>query len=344
MNNKEGRSEPRRGKEPWRKLFHSDSDFEDAPPPSFAIEGFLQNHNATLIAGLSGHGKSLVVLALCRVLLGGKGTKLWNEFEVQERARRVIYITPEVGLTSVKSRLEQFGLAKYLNERFFLYTLSRGPAPKLDDSLLLDAAEEAHIFLDPAIRFGSGDENSSADNQMLAEGVFGLLRAGARSVTLVHHSPKRFANERHMSLENMVRGTGDLGAMFSVAWGLRQLEPQRNVIQVENIKARDFEPCDPFQIIGRPYIEDKGDFRMHKPPGKCGPLARELGPHRNRGGAPHSKERDKNVQRVVKWIQKYGKTITGQTIVQKFKKHGLEVARATAKRYRRDALEQLKGT
>ena len=56
----------------WRDVFHSFSDFEDAPSLSFAIKGFLQNNGATLIGGLSGHGKNLLMLSIVKALLSGE--------------------------------------------------------------------------------------------------------------------------------------------------------------------------------------------------------------------------------------------------------------------------------
>ncbi len=63
-----------------------------------------------------------------------------------------------------------------------------------------------------------------------------------------------------MTLENVLRGTADIGAMVATAWGVRQTDSTRNIIHIENIKPRDFEPCGPFEIIGRPYIEPRGRF------------------------------------------------------------------------------------
>jgi RecA-family ATPase len=88
-----------REREDWRDAFHSIEDFENAPPISFAIDGFLQNDGATLIAGLSGHGKTLVMLSLVKALFAGKGTKLWGQFDALETAFRVVYLIPECTIT-----------------------------------------------------------------------------------------------------------------------------------------------------------------------------------------------------------------------------------------------------
>ena len=196
-------------------------------------------------------------------------------------------------VTPFKHRLRLFGLYEYLapsDERLLVRTLSKGPTPCLSDPRILYAAKSAHVILDTAVRFSTeGDENSARDNQQgLASDIFALLGAGARSVLAAHHSPKPFAKENVMRLENVLRGSGDIGAMLTTAWGIKQLDAAQNIIHVENVKPRDFQPCGPFQIIGRPFIDQAGDFLLHKRPGECGSLMDEQEPQRDKGGAPHS--------------------------------------------------------
>jgi replicative DNA helicase len=53
----------------WRDVFHTYAEFEESAPLSFAIGGFLQNQSATMIGGLSGHGKTLILCSIVRALL-----------------------------------------------------------------------------------------------------------------------------------------------------------------------------------------------------------------------------------------------------------------------------------
>jgi hypothetical protein len=92
------------------------------------------------------------------------------------------------------------------------------------------------------VRFISGDENASAEQKSFAQNLFALLRAGARSVTGLHHAPKSFEKESYITLENVLRGSGDIGAMLSTCWGLRQIDKDKNRIYVANCKPRDFDP------------------------------------------------------------------------------------------------------
>ncbi len=250
----------------WRALFHSYNDIENIPPVRFAIDGFLQEEGITLIGGLAGHGKTLCMLAMVRALL--EGGKLFHHFAVTRQAQRVIYLIPEAGLGPFVARLNTFHLLDYVrDERLLFRTLSASGQLSLSDSRLLRAVEGADVFLDTAIRFMSGDENSAAEQKQFADTLFGLQRAGALTITGAHHSPKSFGKDTFMTLENVLRGSGDIGAMLATCWGLCQIDAEKNRIYVQNVKPRDFLPCEPFIIQGRPSLNQTGYFELTDPPG-----------------------------------------------------------------------------
>ncbi len=225
------------------ELFHTPEECENVPDISFAIEGFLQNEGMTFVGGLSGHAKTWIALSVIKSLLIGKGTKLWNLFQVNETAERVVYLIPEVGLASFMSRARRMRLLPFIRERRLLVrTLSKGPAPKLDDPLILAAVKDAHVVLDTAVRFSEGEINSASDNAKgLAADIFALITAGARTVICAHHSPKAFEKQNVMSLQAILGcGTGDIGAMASTVWGTKQLDEPQNIVYLECVKARDF--------------------------------------------------------------------------------------------------------
>ena len=321
----------------WREMFHSVAEFENAAPLTFSIRNFLQNNGATLIGGLSGHGKTLILLSIAAAQLRGKTTMLWDYFEVLETAERVVYLIPECAIETFKHRLELFGLMPFVrSERLMVRTLSKGPTPCLSDPRILAAAKDSHVYLDTAVRFSEGEENSSGDNQRgLATDIFALLGAGARQVIGAHHSPKPFARETVMTLENVLRGSGDIGAMLSTAWGIKQIDTDQNIIHIENIKPRDFQPPGPFQLIGRPWINDTGDFRMHKKPNYCGTLADESQPEREKGGASTQAREGKasNIQLLREWLKQDPKQ-TSEQLVLRFKDAGVKIHDATVRKYR----------
>jgi hypothetical protein len=271
----------------WRALFHSYDDILNAPPARFVIDGFLQEEGITLIGGLAGHGKTLCMLAMVRALL--EGGKLFHHFEVTAKADRVIYLIPEAGLGPFSARLRTFHLQEHAQAgRLFCRTLSAEGQLSLTDPRLLDAVKGADVFLDTAIRFMDGAEDAE-NSRAFADTLFGLQRAGARTICGAHHSPKSFGKDSFMTLENVLRGSGDIGAMLATCWGLSQIDAASNRIFVQNVKARDFSACEPFIIQGRPAIDQTGYFELAEPPGFAG----DLSDHKDRKpGRPEMPQKD----------------------------------------------------
>jgi len=175
---------------------------------------------------------------------------------------------PESGLGPFVHRLKLFHLLPHvLSGRFLYRTLSAKEDATLSDPRILKAVEGAHVFLDTAVRFLPGDENSATDQKEFAKTLFRLQAAGAKTITGAHHAPKNFETREHMTLENALRGSGDIGAMLATCWVVRQTDALKNRIHIKNVKPRDFEPCQPFEIEGRPHIDQTGQFAMAAEPG-----------------------------------------------------------------------------
>jgi hypothetical protein len=255
----------------WRELFTTYAE-DDDPLFDWLVKDLIEVGGAHGIAGPSGNGKTLFGVSLAKALVLGK--PFLNHFEVSKPCG-VLYLIPESGSRSFRKRLRSFRLTLE-DDRFLYRTLSHGVTIPLHDPRMLAAVKGRVIFLDTAIRFIQGDENSASENhKYLAQDVFNLLSAGALAVILIHHATKAGAEGDVMTLENVLRGSGDIGAMLNNVYGLRQINKPANLIHVEQVKARDIEYLPPFQVEGRPWIDDEGDFRLKKKPGECGSLKEE---------------------------------------------------------------------
>ena len=239
----------------WRRAFKSIDEMEQGDL-HFLIDQILPE-GICMIGGLSGSFKTFSALSMVRALTAGG--KFLGNFVVPEPVS-VLYLIPESGERAFRRRLERM----QISERFLCQTMKDGVLA-LDNPLLTAAVEELHpvVFLDTAVRFSEAEsENSSTENAKgLAADIFALLRAGARAVVGVHHSPKASAG-LSMTLENVLRGTGDLGAMCDAVYGLQVKNFEAGRVLVKCVKARDFEPVPEFQIQARPYIDETGDFVM----------------------------------------------------------------------------------
>jgi hypothetical protein len=236
-------------------MFHSIEETRNAPPVTFLIKDFLQREGVTAIAAPVRERKSLIALNIAHALVTGE--KLFGHFEVVRKPKRVLYLCPEVSLGPFVDRLRKIGLEDLVGNRFFYRTLSAEGHLRLNDPLFQDTLPGSVVFLDTAIRFLDGDENSSKDVRAFADGIFSLLKNGAEAVILLHHSPKDSGD--YMTLESAMRGSGDMGAFLACCWGTKLQDPSHpyeSASFMSNLKQRDFESRD-FELSCGP------DCRMH---------------------------------------------------------------------------------
>jgi hypothetical protein len=254
----------------WRDVFHLGSELDSQPGRIF-IKGFLEE-GITAVGSLSGVGKTWIGLSIAHALTTGE--KLFGAFPVIEQSN-VLYLVPEMGGRKFRERMVKMRMP--MDGRFFCQTIRDGACDLRNNSLLLAAIEDMRpvVVLDTAIRFQTGEENSSTDQaQGLGASIMNLIRHGAGAVICMHHRKKDAGNE-DLSLENALRGSGDFGAMADCVWAVENArrkvknkfdpaytEESKHLtrLYLECVKPRDMEPVDPFVIQGRPYIDQKGDF------------------------------------------------------------------------------------
>jgi hypothetical protein len=251
----------------WREKFHSVGELADGDT-IFLIDRILPE-GITFLGALSGVGKTWLALSMSRALT--KGGKFLGVWDVPEQSN-VLYLCPEMSAKTFKNRCRRFGIS----ERFHCQTIADGAPLDLADPLLSAAVRELKpvVFLDTAIRFSNAeDENSAAENQELARSIFSLLYDGARAVVCLHHRAKDTARADEMTLENTLRGTGDLGAVAAAVYGIRYepfagsaayLKESRKLVRLEIrcVKARDFVPVDDFRVQLDPHIDTIGDMAV----------------------------------------------------------------------------------
>jgi hypothetical protein len=240
----------------WRDIalpkegFHTKDEALNAPPVRFLIKDFLQRDGVTALAAPVRERKSLIALNMVHALCTGE--KLFDYFEVTMLPEYIMYLCPEVSLGPFTDRLKKIGLMDYVGERLFYRTMSADGHLKLSDPEIQDYLPGSVVFLDTAIRFLEGDENSSTDVRAFADEIFSLLRNGAWAVILVHHSPKDSGDS--MTLENAMRGSGDFGAFLTACWGTKlqdPADPYKSTSFLSNLKQRDFESRDFEVTVGQ---------------------------------------------------------------------------------------------
>ena len=261
----------------WRSKFRNIAEM-DQGEPVMIIEGVLQDGTCFLGAA-PGHGKTLVALAIAKAVTHGTPLFELPQFQVKQ-PHNVIYLIPETSDRPFRKRCEAFRVP--VDDRFIARTITQGASLKLTDPDLLEAVRQLKpvVILDTARRFNSSsDTNSDAENQKLVSNVIDLRAAGAVCVLILHHATKA-ANQKKqaMTLENMLSGTGDFGAMCDQAYGIRMDENLYHrgsgpmEIEIVNLKDRErvgglsslrlaATYTEQGSILPRSWIDETGNFR-----------------------------------------------------------------------------------
>jgi hypothetical protein len=240
----------------WRTRYHTFEEMDQAPAPTFLIDGFLQRDVITALAAPVAQRKSLIAANVAHAAL--TGDSLFDHFKVTEKPTRVIYLCPEMGIHSFTDRLRKLGLMEYVGKTLFCRTMNSEGHLALAD-LTPDELSGALVIVDTAVRFIKGDENSSEHMRVFAEDCFGVMKAGAASILVLFHSGKGTKETTELTLENAMRGSGELGAFISSCWATRLQnpdEPYQSASFLTNVKQRDFE-SKPFEVTSGP------DCRLH---------------------------------------------------------------------------------
>ncbi|HZP06763.1 MAG TPA: bifunctional DNA primase/polymerase [Terracidiphilus sp.] len=233
--------------EDWRTRWHSLEEMRDAPPVTFVIKDFLEQQGVTALAAPAGQRKSLIALNVAHACCTGE--PLFDYFEVTNRPKHVLYLCPEMGISSFSARLKRVGLLDHVGKTLFCRTMNSEGFLALPD-LTDEELDNAVIIVDTLVRFLEGNENESADMRVFAAKAMSLVTRGAAAVLLLHHSGKGTKESPELTLENVMRGSSELGAFVCCCWGTRlqdPTEPYKSNSFLANVKPRDFESV-PFEV------------------------------------------------------------------------------------------------
>jgi hypothetical protein len=296
-------------------LFRSYADLEALPELDERIVDICSDEEINAVGALPGHRKTFTLLQVAKSEL--TQDPLFGHFQVKSKAEKVIYLTPESSARPFYKRLKLLGLDEFIkNGTLLIRDLQMGPI-SLDDPALLSAVQGADVFLDTLVRFSDGDENESSDMRLLAEKLFALQKAGARSIWFSHHSVKASNGNSEMSLESAMRGSGDLGAMIANCYALRQIDRQKGTVFVQCVKRRDGQEVLPFIVEGL-------ELRMTKKPGEAG----NIGDYVGKPGPKIDPEKQEKLQLILDLTEQ------GKSLEEIADRAGVSVA--TVKRWKRD--------
>lgn len=231
-------------------MFHSKADVVNCAPPSFLIDQFLAHEAICAIAAPVAQRKSLIALNMAHALLTKR--PLFNCLPVLSQPSRVLYLCPEMGLISMSNRIKQIGLTDYLGETLFIRTMN---LEEIDlDDIPDEAIEGSVLIVDTAIRFMKGEENSATAVKDFSKTLFKTQkRQGPRgAIVVLYHSPKATKGAFELTLENCMRGSGELGAAITDAHGTRLNLTDSNdeysaSSYISHVKSRDYRGLEAFE-------------------------------------------------------------------------------------------------
>lgn len=300
----------------WRELYATYQALMEAKDAEWVVDRWARNGDITLIGALPKDGKTWVMLAIARAMLTGE--KLFGHFPVK-KSERVVYLIPEAGIAAIKRRLVKMRLMEFVKEgRLYVMPRSISMVRKLNEPRIRESAKGADVFIDTAIRFIEGDENKAVDVKIFSENCLDLATL-ARTVWAAHHAPKSFAEAKTMSLENMLRGSGDLAAMLSNAFGIAKVNRETTELHIESLGQRDDdEYLAPFRIQGRPHIDETGEFKLVSEPGQAGTYSEIKGS--KKGGRPPDPEKAELTLLLVE-LQENNPDAGKETLAELLKTH-----------------------
>jgi hypothetical protein len=255
----------------WREHYHTQDELLNTPPVSFLIENFLPYQSITALAAPVRQRKSLVALNVAHSLCSGE--PLFGRFAITQKPSRVLYLCPEMGLRSFVDRARKIGLLDYAGDTFYCRTMNMPGVLGLKD-LTSEELDGAVVIVDTLIRYQRGDENSSRDMSALSAQAFELIEKGAAALLVLHHSQKNTGDQDALTLENVMRGSGELGAAMTNAWATRLQRPDDEYgspSYLQNVKPRDYKP-DPkaFEVscsedtCRMTFIESDGPVKLRR--------------------------------------------------------------------------------
>jgi hypothetical protein len=156
-----------------------------------------------------------------------------------------------MGLISLSDRVRKIGVGNCLGDTLFLRSMNLGGLDLLD--LPDEALEGSVLIVDTAIRFMHGDENSAKDMKAFSDVLFDIQRRQGPdgAVIILYHSPKTTKDVFELTLENCLRGSGELGAAVTDAHGTRMQNPEdrwNSENFISHVKCRDYEGVEDFAV------------------------------------------------------------------------------------------------
>lgn len=183
------------------------------PPPTYLLDGWIQEGTVGWVAGMPGSGKSLLILDWTLVISQG-----WDWLGHNSKKRNVLYMTNE-GVRGIPGRLDAWCRTRHTSLDVFRDTFFIGTDPVVlageDDKKYevarrqveqeIESREIGVLVIDPLANYMSGSSNEEQNAASLTNWCRDLTASGL-TVILGHHTAKVSGKGAYV-----LRGSGVFG-------------------------------------------------------------------------------------------------------------------------------------
>ncbi len=228
-------------------------------PVNWLVKDIIPLNDKAILCGYWGNYKSYIALSLAKAV--ATGTKFLGLYDTQQRP--VIYLDKENSRDEIGDRAKRLQIPEDAELR--IWCEQNVPFPKINDSRLLAFAEELKplFIVDTLTGFSEAeDENAAREMRRELEKYLELISRGG-TVLALHHPAK---NRTDTSDTNWFRGSGDIGAFFSMGFYVTCTDEKLGIIDFKTKKSRRG-PKLHVQVQAWPYLDPtnpqyKGDFAV----------------------------------------------------------------------------------
>ena len=222
-------------------------------PPQEFIGGIFPRDFVSILVAPPGTGKTIFVQKFCSDLsLGGN---IFDGFAEDEPVRKSIILAGEAGYSLL---IRRGASMKWPINPDNVLVLDQYKAETNDIDILLDSPEGINnfhrlfymfrpdiVFIDTFSSFHESDENKAKDIKPLIKSIAALAKDFHAAIVLVHHSRKRLAKERSLSLnQDDVIGSSIFNRLVGLIVGIEPMKNDENILLVRPLKSwfRGFMP------------------------------------------------------------------------------------------------------
>jgi hypothetical protein len=214
----------------------------DIPPPSWIVDQFISDSGISLLSSKPGSYKTMLAVEIAKCV--ARGEPLFGVFKTKQT--KVLILDEESGNGRLKKRQSILGAdeASIASLSFATVIMSKEYATAIIKYCKANGI--GLVIFDSLTRFHAAQENASQEMSEVLSYFHQITKADI-AVLIIHHDPK--SGYTNPDSSNTLRGSSDILAIADVHLVLIPDKNTKNKLRVKQLKNRDDEPIDDFELI-----------------------------------------------------------------------------------------------